>query len=382
MVNPLVRGLVHSAGAADFSPLDLFAASETGFLFDYSDTAKTFQVNDSQTPADEATEVVGMAWEESQWAGQTLAQVVAAATANLVTGWTNNSWDTFSTTGDEFDASKDVGGGTDLCYSSNGPLAVVTTQFYWINVDVDSETLATYFAALSATSNMRSSSVTVGSGSISGSVLPTSAGAWSVMVGTTATGGISVTGASVKHVVGNHAYQTTTAQKPTRQAGGIIRFDGVDDRLLSTVTPSAAMTLAARFVRSGTGATDKVIGGGASTTSTRCYLSVNAAGKLGGGVGAQSDTTIQGTTTIDNVTGVGILTFDGATVKLYWEGVEEYSAAQSGDPAGGAGAFTLGAWNNNGVPADFLVGDISDALILDRAIDATEAANLTTYWNA
>jgi hypothetical protein len=76
----------------------------------------------------------------------------------------------------------------------------------------------------------------------------------------------------------------------------------------------------------------------------------------------------------------GILTWDGSTVILYQDGVSVYSGAQSG-AVNTTIDFYIGAINNNGASAAVHDGDIARDLVLNRAITAKEATDLSTLWS-
>lgn len=176
---------------------------------------------------------------------------------------------------------------------------------------------------------------------------------------------------------GNHASQATSGARPVRKMGGLIRYDGSDDNLLTTFNPAAATSLA---FHGKIGDLTQIIVG-AQNSNGRCYISTGASGSLAAGVGAQNFYDITAGPDIRNVLGVGVLTCNGSVVKLYWNGAEIYSAAQSGVTPSTT-PFMVGAHNNNGTPSNFASADLYRALAIDRALTPAEITKLTNYWSA
>jgi hypothetical protein len=76
----------------------------------------------------------------------------------------------------------------------------------------------------------------------------------------------------------------------------------------------------------------------------------------------------------------GAVTWDGTTVKLYLDGAEVYSAAQSGAVNTTVDMFK-GALNANGTAAGFWQGRIEHAIALDRVLTPAEITNITAFWS-
>jgi len=111
--------------------------------------------------------------------------------------WTGSSWDTFTSTGDDFSANKSTAGGTDHAYS-NTAVTVVNGQSVKIDVDFDAGTNTQAVIGLSSTTNARSNNVIVdpsAGGTKSVTVTATQSGTFSISVRTTQIGTINVTGA-------------------------------------------------------------------------------------------------------------------------------------------------------------------------------------------
>jgi hypothetical protein len=174
---------------------------------------------------------------------------------------------------------------------------------------------------------------------------------------------------------GNHGTQSTSGSRPTLQTGPLMRSDGVDDNLLTTLNPAAAFTMLGRFAVT---SASKVVMGSRATTDTRAFIGTNASGLLAGGVGADSIATINGGSDIRGTTGVGALSYDGTTVKLYWNGAEIYSAAQNGTPNTSV-ALRVGAFNDNGTAGSFADADIYHAIAIKKALTASEIGRASTW---
>src|SRR5690606_15902104 len=83
LVNRATRNVV-VLGGRPFTPLRLFRNGETGFWYDFSKTDRTWQESTGQTIADDDAEVVGLALEQSQWAGKTFAETLAGQSEMVV----------------------------------------------------------------------------------------------------------------------------------------------------------------------------------------------------------------------------------------------------------------------------------------------------------
>lgn len=183
--------------------------------------------------------------------------------------------------------------------------------------------------------------------------------------------------ASLKPLPGTHLTQATTSYKPSLQTGGLL-FDGNDDRLTGAPAPTTSGTIAARFNGS---TASRVIFGSQAASEGRCFLALDASGKIAAGIGAQGTSTITGGVDIRDEWHTAAVTWDGSTVTLYLDGVSVYSAAQSG-AVNTTVAMMLGALNANGTAAAFWAGTVSDALVIDRVLTTDEITNLNTYWSA
>ncbi|MCW1932597.1 LamG domain-containing protein [Pararhodobacter zhoushanensis] len=176
-----------------------------------------------------------------------------------------------------------------------------------------------------------------------------------------------------------NATQSSTGFRPTRQTTGM-QFDGSDDRLTTAFVPGAAGTLVARFkANEGSVGTRVIVG--SSGSGTRALLALDANGRVSGGVGANSANVIFGGPDLGSDWHTGALLWDGTTDRLYVDGAEVYSGAQSGSTINGLG-MAVGALNSSGTPVFFFPGPISNVLAINRALGPAEIVNLHNNWSA
>lgn len=349
--------------------LAAFADGTDGFYFDFSKTDRLFQ-NLTGTPADDAGENIYLGLESSKWQGRTYAQQLAAQTERVTNGGfaSDLSGWTLPGTGWAWDAGKATfsGGAGDIgIYQDIGSSAV------WYRVDY---TLSGYSAGslslrIGGGSNLHTASA---NGSYTLLVLAQGTDTQLKFIPTGTFRG-SIDNVSVRPVPGNHGLQATTSAQPKWQTGGLARFDGSDDVLVTTLNPSVTANTLITKLKVGATASRVVMG---CQGTTRLYLAVGAGGELAAGVGDQPLTTIVANNgDLRGQTGVAALVADGSTVKLYWNGVEVYSAAQSGafDPVP---AVRIGS--NSG--SSFTDSDIYHALAIKKALTAAQIAAITNKW--
>ncbi|TIT90391.1 MAG: LamG domain-containing protein [Mesorhizobium sp.] len=176
------------------------------------------------------------------------------------------------------------------------------------------------------------------------------------------------------------ATQDTASARPFWKTPNFARLDGADDNWLTTLNPSAAMSLFSRINMPAAPSTTHIIAG-AQVSVDRLYYGITAAGKLGGSVGVNVTNTIVGTNDLRGRKLTVGMTFDGTTVKLFEDGVAVYSGGQNG-VVGTAAPIRIGAGNQGGVASNFFPGDIFNALAINRALSPAEILSLTNYWNA
>ena len=184
-------------------------------------------------------------------------------------------------------------------------------------------------------------------------------------------------GFSMKEIPGNHASQATSGARPVLKAGGLTRYDGVDDNLLTSLNPSAAFTMA---FRGKVTSANRIMMGARANSVTHSLICTSASGLLGGVVGSQNSVIINGGPDIRGVIGTNVLTYDGSTVKLYRNGTKVYEGAQVGTPTTTV-PVRLGAYNDNGTPAGYADVDFYKALAINRALTPAEIVKLTNAWS-
>lgn len=191
--------------------------------------------------------------------------------------------------------------------------------------------------------------------------------------------GATIDNVSVKELPGNHAALSgSNTLRPLYQVTPQrLVFDGVDDRLLTALNPTTAGTIAVRM--RGTTASRVAIGSQGATNG-RAFIALAADGSLAAGIGADSTSTIKGTTDKRNVWVTGHLMWDGSAVTLYEDGLQVYSAAQNG-AVNTTVPWMLGCLNNNATAASFWGGDIGAVEILNRVMTPTEVQSHTNLWS-
>ena len=156
-----------------------------------------------------------------------------------------------------------------------------------------------------------------------------------------------------------------------------VQGNGTTQYMDTGLAATANATLFAVF--NGTAGGRTLIGSQSAAPNARSYLASDAGGLIAGGVGSQSFVTIKGTTNIvDSVVHITCLTYDGSTVKLYWNGDQEYSAAQ-------ASAASSLDWWIHGNDKDALLnnvwaGDTADIVVHNRALSQHEVAVQCVYF--
>jgi len=148
------------------------------------------------------------------------------------------------------------------------------------------------------------------------------------------------------------------------QADRAMTFNGLDDYIDSnTVPPVSAGTMLLWF--NGTQSEKMLMG---SQDPLRCYLG-NYYGLLGGGIGSDNWIVIRGAR-IPSGWNLGLISWDGTTIKLSLNNVECYSGTQNGLPS--AINIYVGGHNNRGSPSLLSDTSISEAWIYNRVLTAAE----------
>lgn len=394
-----VRNVVLLGGG--FSPLDLFQNGlYSGFYYDFSKTDRTFQESTGSTLANDNDEVVGMALDESLWQSRTFAEE-SVHPANVFEDLFNYADQT--ALGAAGYTISEVGGALGVVVPGDGTVRVsdiggtdsyiakqlsLRKGIYIASVDLvakDGGTGENFRLRCGTSAN---ATTYVNSGWPVGSLTPnagvyqilvnkgliTADNPWVTILSPDTDLGASLGAWKFQCLPGNHCIQTTSAARPLRKTGGFLRFDGSDDNLLTTLNPSASMTLVAKLLPATTGQ----IFGSLAGADTRSFLTISSS-KLAGGVGADSTSTIVSAGNVAGSIGVAALTYNGTTVKLYWNGVEVYSGAQNGSPNTTV-PYRIGALNTSGTASSWGAHDFYRALAINRALSASEILALTNFW--
>lgn len=359
--------------------LAVFKDGTEGFLFDFSKTDRLFQEAKGSTPADDPGENIGLAFESHAWASRTFSEEMAQQPELLGNPdfstdsiWSKNS-------------SWTISAGVAAHSAANGDLsqavAVTPGSTYRLSsVVVTTNNSNICRMDLRGGTTVQGPSIVTGAG-VKVGFLQAAVGNNALHFAANSGWVGSIDDASLKLIPGNHAQQATMSAQPKYQDGGLARFDGADDNLLTTLTPSAvAGTLMAKIKATAT-ASNKIIIGAGDTSTGWCTIEVRSNGLVGGRLGTQTSAVITGGADVHDLVGVVAMTYDASTVTLYWNGVQVYQAARSGTPAT-ASPFMLGAANNAGAGAGFYAGDEYYALAIQKALTPAEILAITNQWSA
>lgn len=365
-----------------FDPSSLFAGGEDGVLFERSN-ANYWQDVTAETVTG-ATDAIGFALDASQGAGYAGGAFTGLG-AELVP---NHDFSTASDWTAMPDMTMDISGGAvDWSTTSNnrGPFQVFSysggSEYMVLTVEVDGLSGGVLSAVGKTGADGRTGGnvflheMSAPGEHVAIAAIGASIGSITPRLNTSGSSS-TVSEFSIKEIPGHHATQGTTSFKPTLQAAGPA-YDGNDDRLATALMPSTSGSIVARF--NGTAAS-RVIAGSQAAADGRCFLALDASGRLAAGIGAQTTGTIYAGSDIRSGTHIGAVTWNGSTVTLYLDGAEIYSEAQSG-AVNTTVAMMVGALNANGTASAFWTGSISDSLIIDRALAASEITNITTAWS-
>jgi len=170
----------------------------------------------------------------------------------------------------------------------------------------------------------------------------------------------------------------------------------------SSLKPTGSFTIEAWIKTTDT--SDQVIFQSKSenTAIAGINLYVDASGKLAGRLGKNTGTTVNtdwkvigGTSSLrDGIWHHAAYTYDGTTMKLYVDGVEEGTATPGFNAVyAGTNYVRIGAWNDTGANFSFFSGYIDEVrlwsvarsaseLLGSKQIDVTGTANLVSVWKA
>lgn len=173
--------------------------------------------------------------------------------------------------------------------------------------------------------------------------------------------------------------QATAGSRPLWKTGGLLRFDGTADNLLTTLAPGAAMSFVSLITFGASGSIRAIIGGATGGTS-RCFFCRHTDGRLSLGLGNNANTVAIGGSNLAGLTGIAMATYDGATVNLYWNDPDTpiYTGAQNGTP--GATVFRVGATNTApNIPGNYGNDDHQYDLAITRVLSDTERGKLFDF---
>jgi len=359
-----------------FTPKD---AAEGGLTYNFTKTNLMYQDQFGVAPVVADGDPVGMILDDRLWGGKTLTQIIASqpelvidgdfnvgisqvtAKRNAALSWTGNNSLTVTADG--------------VTAEPQGWLTIATAPMQWVRVALNVMT-GSPSAILRA---YRSDQVTALASSPAVAVssyvfwfMALDAVSYLSLGVNSGTGGTQFDAVSAKAIPGNHALATGTA-RPVWKSGKFIRFDGVDDNLLSSFLSSPQGS----FVFKGTGPNNSrgimsCSGGGGSF----CELITDGGTRLGASLGTQTSVTIFAGTSIFNKLNTYALTWDGTTVKLYTGSVPVYSQPQVG-VVSVTQRLTIGARNGPSIWANM---DMYQAVANNRAISQAEIAALVNYW--
>ena len=337
-----------------FSLPAFMAGQSDKFWYAFTSPDRMFQENVGPTPANDPSEVIGLAPSQATSGGQTFAAYLAAQ-PELVTNGAFGS-DTAWTKGTGWA----ISGGVASNNAPGGPsnltqnLGLVAGRLYAITftLSVSAGNLAAY-AGFSGTSS--------GPLAVNGTYTRylTAGGDAQVYLQASAAFVGSVDNVSVKEVSRYPASQAAGSFKPTVQAGGA-KGDATDDRHgtgFASASGDAFNVYPAAIIPATLAAT-QVFAGAMDGSSNGDYLAITTGGALRAKVGA---TTLD-STGIDLRGGTHDLAYwtDGATLYLYADGAIVASGPWTGSRP--TTTWNLFALNNNGTPSNFTGATMKAAL--------------------
>ena len=169
--------------------------------------------------------------------------------AVTATGWTNSGWDTFSTTGGSFTASKTIAGGLDTAISTN-TVPVILGNWYRVIITVSAVTFDAYSVNFSSGANSRS---TQGGASGTGTKVfyiqaNVATGNFTVAVNASSIGSITVDSVSIQEIGQTLVFDRNHTSGPRIRmginGGGNITAEAFDGTTTRTVTTTAAYNVA------------------------------------------------------------------------------------------------------------------------------------------
>ena len=224
-------GLLLLQGASDLNPRELFANGEQGLWLDPSQMSTLYQDSNGVTPCTAAGDPVGLIIDQSRGGlSQIGADLVTNGTFAADSDWTKG-------------ANWTIGSGV---ATKTGGAANNLTQ------TIGSTAAAWYRISLDVTRSAGTLTVSLGTSGTTYAITATGSYTFFILAGSgtqtlTLAGDSSFAGTVdnvvVRNVPGNHAYQTTSASRPTLQTtGGLwyLSFDGSDDSLVTNAVDFTA----------------------------------------------------------------------------------------------------------------------------------------------
>lgn len=203
-------GLLYLMGESAFNPRTLFSNNEQGLWLDPSQMATMYQDSNGVTPCTAAGDPVGLILDQSRGGlgAQGAELVTNGGFTSDVSGWTNVGSGTFVW-------SSGSGLFTRTTFTDNASQSLSTTsgRFYLISFNVVSGSNARVAFNTSATVGSVIAE-NVGVGTYSRIVQATSTTMY-IVLSASANVAIEYDNISIREVPGNHAYQTTSASRPT-----------------------------------------------------------------------------------------------------------------------------------------------------------------------
>lgn len=365
-------GLSRSQGGG-FSLAAFMAGQSDGFWYDFTSPDRLFQ-STVGPPANDPSEVIGLALDQRRASGKTLAQVAAEQPelfANNDFSGGSTGWNVINTGASH--TATFSGGAVRYQTTTTSPalevrqVGVLTVgKLYELTVEVSAHTSGSIKELAGA------AAVASGVGTTVTYFVATTANCGLTRNSTNVD--ITIDRVSLKEIPSYAAAQATTNFKPKFQLVGATG-DGSDDRLGTTYgsTTGDAFALYPATTVPATISATQVIAGAMDGSANGDYLAITTGGALRAKVGATTlDST--GVDLRNGVHDVGYWT-DGATLYLYANGAIVASGAWTGSRP--TTVWNLFALNNNGTASSFFAGSIRAALVGRQALTLSLANQLS-----
>lgn len=225
-------GLLLLQGSAALNPRELFANGEQGLWLDPSQMSTMYQDSSGVTPCTAAGDPVGLIIDQSRGGlGALGSELCSNQTPSIQNSGTGTAGAYNSTTKTMTNSGSTAAGFPRFRFD----VGMTSGRLYRIQGQLSGSLIETSLIRLALSGQANNVSYNNSTGVFSGVVF---AGSSNIEFITELNGAESVTIASlsVREVPGNHAYQTTSASRPTLQTtGGLwyLSFDGSDDSLVT-----------------------------------------------------------------------------------------------------------------------------------------------------